>query len=288
MPRLLPRLLCGLALLPLLPAAGLACTLWGAAGSAAACGGTIAAKNRDWQPDHSQRLEITRPRKGHAYLGLIAVGGDDPGIKGGINDQGLAVISASAGSIPKARRKTQAAARGIIRKILSRHATVDQAVADRALFASSRAQALLLSDRGRLAVVEIGLRGESAVQVQADGTLAHANHFTQEPLTAQNQSISRSSRVRLARIQELLGERKPPYAPADFKAMSCDQSAGPDDSLWRTGSTPEKTRTLSTWIAEIPPQGPPKVYVKLADPGTVPRERELTLDAAFWDKPLPD
>ena len=49
--------------------------------------------------------------------------------------------------------------------------------------------------------------------------------------------------------------------------MSTDQSDGPDNSIWRAGSTLEKERTLSTWIAETPLQGYPRIYIKLANPG---------------------
>jgi hypothetical protein len=62
-----------------------------------------------------------------------------------------------------------------------------------------------------------------------------------------NVIIGKSSAVRFDRIQELLGEKKGNFTPADFTAMSRDSVAGPDNSIWRTGSTPTTTRTLATW-----------------------------------------
>ena len=77
-----------------------ACTLWAAAGGDAS-GGTIISKNRDWKPDHTQVLKVHRDRKGYAYFGLYAEGNKDPGLKEGVNEHGLTVITATAGAIPK-------------------------------------------------------------------------------------------------------------------------------------------------------------------------------------------
>ena len=48
-----------------------------------------------------------RDRKGYAYFGLYAEGNDEPGLKEGVNERGLTVITATAGTIPKATRDAQ-------------------------------------------------------------------------------------------------------------------------------------------------------------------------------------
>lgn len=50
---------------------------------------------------HVQVLKMQRPTNGYAYFGLYAEGNDAPGIKEGINEKGLTVVTASAGTIPK-------------------------------------------------------------------------------------------------------------------------------------------------------------------------------------------
>jgi len=80
-----------------------ACTLWGAANPTGS-EGTLLAKNRDWRPDHVQSVRLSRPASGLAFLGLYADTGSEPGIKGGVNQAGLSIVSATAGSLPKAVR----------------------------------------------------------------------------------------------------------------------------------------------------------------------------------------
>ena len=66
--------------------------------------------------------------------------------------------------------------------------------------------------------------------------------------------------------------------------MSLDKTGGPDASLWRTGSTPKKTRTLSTWIVEYSQTASPTLFIHMANPGKAESEQTLNLDAKFWEK----
>jgi hypothetical protein len=93
-----------------------------------------------------------------------------------------------------------------------------------------------------------------------------------------NVIIGKSSAVRFDRIQELLGEKKGNFTPADFTAMSRDSVAGPDNSIWRTGSTPTTTRTLATWIVYQPIQGVSRLFVSIANPGEL--EQRFDTDCA--------
>jgi hypothetical protein len=93
--------------------------------------------------------------------------------------------------------------------------------------------------------------------------------------------------MRLVRIQELLAARRLPLAQTDFTAMTEDRLWGPDDSIWRTGDSPKKIRTLAAWSVGLPPDGPPTLYFKIANPGESAAVRQLRLDAAFWEKARP-
>jgi hypothetical protein len=265
-----------------------ACTLWGATGESTAIKGTLVSKNRDWVPDHIQHLKIVQPTNGHRYLGLFAEGGADSGIKAGINDQGLAVITATASSIPKKSREAQPETSGVMRKLLTNFSSVDEVILKKEIFAKAHAEFLIISDRTKIAVIEVGLDGTYAVKVLENGTLAHTNHFCEAALIHFNEAQNESSQIRYKRIQELLLKTKSPYTIADFQKMSMDQDAGANNSIWRTGSSPKKPRTLASWITEIPREGPPKLYVKIANPDSAPREHNLVLNEAFWDTPLPD
>lgn len=86
-----------------------------------------------------------------------------------------------------------------------------------------------------------------------------------------------SSTKRSARIEELLKNPGSPYTVDDFIRFSEDKTAGADNSIWRTGSAPHKTRTLATWVVSIPASGSPRLYLKTANPGEAERLCRLTV-----------
>ena len=59
------------------------------------------------------------------------------------------------------------------------------------------------------------------------------------------------------------------------------ESAGPDNSIWRKGSSPRATRTLATWIIFQPVSGKAVLYVKLANPREEIRENRYFLEDLF-------
>jgi hypothetical protein len=73
-----------------------------------------------------------------------------------------------------------------------------------------------------------------------------------------------------------------PLTMEDFIKFSGDKNDGPDNSIWRTGSTPQKTRTLATWIVEIPKNDVPTLYVKCANPGEEEKTYEVKLEDKLW------
>ncbi|OHX17329.1 carcinine hydrolase/isopenicillin-N N-acyltransferase family protein [Chromobacterium sphagni] len=267
----------GLTWLPHGPAA--ACTLWGAAGSASAGGeGTLLAKNRDWKPDHQQSLRLVHPASGFAYLGLFADGSRVPGIKAGVNQQGLSVVSASASSLPREARAGEAGEHGVMRQLLRRYATLEAVAADAGkLFGHARPVFLQLADPTGLMLVEVGQHGRYRLQREANGVLTHTNHYRDAGLLDQPQSIGRSSASRLSRIDSLLSAQ-PSHTRAEFSAISQDRHDGPDDSLWRSG----REHTLANWQVSLPVNAAPRLRLVLANPGAEPIARDYVLDAAFW------
>jgi hypothetical protein len=66
---------------------------------------------------------------------------------------------------------------------------------------------------------------------------------------------------------ELLKNPTQPVVVEDFIRFSEDQTAEPDNIIWRTGSGPTQKRTLATWIVSVPASGSPRLYLKTANPG---------------------
>ncbi|QYM79659.1 C45 family peptidase [Horticoccus luteus] len=255
-----------------------ACTLWAAV--APNEGGTIIAKNRDWKPDHTQVLKLRRG-KGYAYFGLYAVGNDEPGLKEGVNEKGLCVVTATAGSIPKAMRKAQSSKRGgVTAMLLAKYAMCDEVLADaEKLFHGRNPIFLMISDHTKILTLEVGLDGRFAVKVTAAGHAAHTNHFLEPALADCNLKIGESSATRFRRISELLEAAPGPLDTAAFATMSADRYAGDSDSLWRVG---KGSITLSSWILETPAKGDMTLRVVLANPGQPKEEKRFVLDEKFW------
>jgi hypothetical protein len=256
-----------------------ACTLWGAAG-ADASGGTIISKNRDWKPDHTQVLKMHRSKKGCTYFGLYVEGNDEPGIKGGVNEKGLTVITASASSVPKSMRDNQPGKHGVISALLSGRANCDEVWAKKnEVFPNARTMFVMISDRRKILLVEVGLNGKYAIKTIENGPVVHTNHFLEKSLAEFNIRTGTSSSMRLARITHLMKTPAKPCTIDSFAAISRDQHDGPDNSLWRTSKS---ERTMASWITETPAQGPVKLRVVLANPGEQEQTHTFILDQKFW------
>lgn len=255
-----------------------ACTLWAAV--QASDGGTIISKNRDWKPDNTQVLKLKRSPNAYAYFGLYAEGNEAPGLKQGVNEKGLCVVTASASSIPKATRDAQTGKGGLMTALLEHYATCDAVLADQAkLFSHRHPEFLMVSDRQQVITLEIGVDGRYAVNVTKQGTVAHTNHFLDRSLADCNVAVGASSATRLKRIDELLKTAPGPLTAATFAAISQDHHDGPSNSLWRTAKSES---TLSSWILETPADGVPTLRVLLANPGEPQQIKTYRLDPAFW------
>ena len=164
--------------------------------------------------------------------------------------------------------------------LLAGYASCDEVLANEdKLFSKRRPTFMMISDRKKILLLEVGLQGRYAVQVVESGTVAHANHYLEETMQEFNVKVGASSATRVGRIAELLRTAPKPYDLARFVEMSRDQHDGPNNSLWRTGTN---GCTLSSWIVESPAQGAPRLRVLLANPGQPEQIRQFVLDDAFW------
>lgn len=263
---------------PVGPTQGEACTLFAAVGERVKGGGMLIAKNRDWRPNHTQILKVAAPKIGHRYFGLYTEGNDEPGLKAGINAKGLVVVSATA-SIPRKERQAMPRTTNLLGKLLNGSTTVDEALRHGNWFLGPRY--VLIADRNKAASIEIAPEGNYRVVVTDRSVLYHTNHYVMPDLESYNpKKISPSSRERYRRVGELLRQGSQ-FDLEDFIRISEGRSGGPDNSLWRDGSTPAGTRTLSAWIVHLPPVGEPTIYVKIANPDQPPAVHRIPLRQAF-------
>jgi len=255
------------------------CTLWSASGEAAG-GGSLLVKNRDYVPRSTGKLLLVRPDKGLAYLGLFARVRGNMRLVAGINEAGLAMVSATAGSVPRAERRKPSLAKALMARTLANASSVEEALA-RAHFSGHTPVIYMLADRLGSAWVEVGPGGAVAVRRAAQGVLAHTNHYVSQELSGMNSHVGKSSAARLERIAALL---KPggPFSMEDFERFGNDRSAGPDDSIMRDGSAPGATRTMARFLVRIPASGSPVAWVTGFDDPKRPWVRRLVLDAALW------
>lgn len=238
-----------------------ACTLFAASGDAyIAGGGVIIAKNRDWPPEE-QVVRLIDDGKGFRYYGLFSVnkrGNLD--VKAGVNEKGLTVVSATAGSIPRKERLQEQYTKGVNKRLLSSCATVGEAL--NALSAIRGPRIIMLADREKIAYIEVGPIGKTSVTVKQNGILGHTNHFINDDLLWANKKVSKSSETRYQRINQLLTEQPRPFSLEQFINFSEDKTAGADNSIWREGSKPNSSQTIGAFIVHLPESGVPTVYVK--------------------------
>lgn len=284
---ILPSLMSALMIFLLAAPTARACTLWAAAGDAVQGGGAIIVKNRDWTPGENQRIEIFRPAGGYAYVALMATreAQKSTGVQveidrpvAGVNEKGLTVVSAAASSLPRRDRQASTANRKLMSQILTLCASVDEVMAlDPSRFRGPLF--LMLADRKKIALVEIGLEGMVAWRTQTNGVLYHTNHYLEPALQRFNRKLGESSHARYARIAHLLQTSPKPYTFDSLLAFTRDRADGPDDSIMRTGSTPTSTRTVAVFAVSLPAYGEAEVYVRLLQEGKPEHEETYKLDS---------
>ena len=260
-----------------------ACTLFAAAGSRVEGGGTLIVKNRD-RTSRQSALKVFAPADGYKYLALVAADNPKEPAVAGINEKGLTVVDATPGTLAADEEKLGAVA--LTQALLTRCASVDEVLAQKDLLAASYPVFQMVADGRKIAIIEIASQGRVAVKVSTQGALCHTNHYLDTQLLGDNRKPNSSTRVRYYRIDRLLTRQTRPFTLEDFLAFSQDRHDGPDHSIYRTGSTPEKIRTLATWIVAHPAAGVPRVFVRIINPGEPQKIVKLGLEPALWAKGL--
>ena len=240
-----------------------ACTLFAANGSVVDDGGTLLVKNRDWEPNQHQVIKFVPSKDGYSYFGLYAEG-TAAGMKAGINEKGLTVVSATAGSIPSKERKNMLNKAGSLAKLLKECASVEEALTRTDLFLGPKI--LMLADKKSVATIEIGPEGKFSIEQKENDYICHANHYVAEDMLNFNKKIGQSSQKRYERICQLLDDASSPFSLDVFLNFSNDRNDGPDNSIFRLGSNPANTRTMAVWAVKIPLDSSPEVYVRILNP----------------------
>lgn len=259
-----------------------ACTLFAAVGSSVQGGGVLIAKNRDRTPMGST-LKVFTPKNGYRHLGLAGTDSPNEPAVAGINEKGLVVVDASPSCLDQEEEVCNAVA--LTQALLTRCASVDEVLAQKKLLAASYPVFEMVADRQKVAWIEVAPGGQVAVQISDRGTIYHTNHYLTPQLLWANQKNYPSSRLRLHRIEKLLGRQKYPYTFADFLDFSQDRHDGPDNSLNRLGSTATETRTLATFVVQLD-EGAPHVLVRITNPGEADKIVNFLLEPALWTKEL--
>jgi hypothetical protein len=285
----------GLILLGFLGAAPCArsCTLWALHGADVQGGGTLVVKNRDYPPGHPTSFALFSPEKGYRILAMRSTGSGKPTMVGGVNEKGLAVVTASVGTIPKAERRRVRREYGLkypVEPLLARFATVREVVAAQELLAGVTPIFALIADANEVATLESSGKAWKIEVMPRNGFTAHTNHpLLVDTPDMRQEPDPKGSLVRLARIRELLAGLAKPADLAAVTALALDQADGPDRSIHRTGSSPGKARTVGLLSVWLPPAGgAPRAVLRVIDPlGVRQAELSLVLDAAFWQSAPP-
>ncbi len=272
-----------LTLTPAIPSS--ACTLFAAVGSSVEDGGTIIVKNRD-RPPRRSALEVRTPPDGYRYLALVTADRPHKPAVAGINEKGLVVVGATASTLVD--QKDKHGAKGLTQTLLEQCASVDAVLARPDLLQAAAPVFQMLADGRKIAVVEVAPQGRVAVKVTAQGVLGHTNHYLDPQFQEYNQKPNISSRIRYCRIDRLLSLQPHPFTLEEFLTFSQDRQDGPDNSIWRSGSTPTKARTLATWIVAQPVGGAPRLYVSIANPGEPRKILNLKINPSLWKNGLND
>ncbi|MBM4286408.1 MAG: hypothetical protein FJ128_14365 [Deltaproteobacteria bacterium] len=256
------------------------CTLWIALAERVQGGGALVAKTRDMPPNHLQEVRLERPPGGFRFVGLYAATGSRQGLKDGINEKGLVILSSAASCLSQAERNRFPGPPDLLERLLAQCDGVEAVL--RHLERFTHPAFYLLADPRQAAVIEVGLNHQRRVRVVDRGALTHTNHYLEPAFQELNRGSCLSSSLRLQRIAFLLGRHRGPLTLADSVAFTEDRKDGPRCSIWRWGGSPKKVRTLAAWVSHWPRQGAPVLYLKLANPGQTVRTLRLTLDEAFW------
>jgi hypothetical protein len=256
-----------------------ACTVWAATGEQVSGRGSLVAKNRDNLSHLYTVLKTVSPEKGISFHGLFDIEADGY-VTAGINEQGLVVVNSAANSVP--RNKRLVATEDLTQRLLTSFGSVSAVLFEKDLFQKSHPALYIVGDASKIASIEVAPGGKVSITVQEKGTLFLTNHYTNPDLAEANEQWSTGSSMRLKRIQYLIARQSSPFTLDDFITFSNDRNGGSEGALCQASGTSGTIRTLASWIIYIPPDGPPILYVKLANPNEPEQAQTVTIDSAFW------
>lgn len=262
-----------------------ACSAWSAVGDKAAGGKSLLAKNWDFGDNNFAEFRVSKQRGKYAFLGQFAYSFQKPvnphDLDAGVNEKGLAVVTTAAASVPRKERK---GAGGCANYILTNFHSVDAALADREHYRKYAPANYMITDKEKTALIEIAPDRQINIRIVNNGILYHTNHYISKELEVYNKVDSSSSDGRLRRFHELVDDHKGPFSFDEFIAMSKDRNPPPNNGLWRIGSSTNHERTLASFVAEMPKEGPFRVWVRTATKGEDIKYGEMILDYHFWHK----
>ena len=228
-------------------------------------------------------LRLVIPKRGSRFLGLFPLQTKDRhNIVAGINELGLVIITASANS--KLPRKRFVGNSNLVETILTSFGTVDAVMANKSLFSKARPMFLIIADHSKIILAQIGSAGKHTVNVAGNVLFYHTNHYTHQNLLKENELFVENSILRLNRLQNLLASHQEAFVMDVFLSIAGDRGNGPDNSIWRIGSSEKEERTLASWVAYLSKNSPPELYFKLLNPGANELNYEIKLDRIFWNE----
>ncbi|HBN73622.1 MAG TPA: hypothetical protein DD376_02465 [Sutterella sp.] len=132
----------------------------------------------------------------------------------------------------------------------------------------------VLADKYETAVVECLTDGRLITKRINNGFVTHTNHFLFPEAVGANGKVPISSIARLDRINALLDTQPKPFRLGQFLAFATDSSAGPDLSLFRTGSKLRSPKTTCIWLLTFPQKGKTLSYLRFLNETTWETTRE--------------
>jgi hypothetical protein len=243
-------------------------------------GGVVIGKNYDGQPAHCE-LRMVIPKQGITYLGLFSLHSrKGQGPFAGINQKGLAVVSAAPQTLSDTR--TSPSAERITEKLLTDFETVDALLSAPNTFKKGFPIFYIVADRLKIALIEIPPHGDAAVKATDNGIIIHTNHYITERLLSFNKRTRKDSELRLERINRTLSASSGPLTIDDFIKVSKDKGDGPDDAVFLPGGHSGAGQTLASWILWLPKSGPPELYAAIFGAQETEKEYDFSLDQPFW------
>lgn len=237
-------------------------------------------KNRDNRSSLHSRLGLVFPAKGYRFLGILDIEADGY-VVAAVNEKGLVVVNASANSVQRSKRHV--ATEDVTQRILENFDSVDSLSKERDLFRKTHPAIYIIADSARIMSVEVAPRGNVAITVKDNGTLAFTNHYVSESLSDANEKISRESLSRLKRINQLLGGLPKAHTIDDFISLSRDRNGGAPGAVMRISRKGSSIRTLATWIIRLEPGSAPTLYAQVLNEGKKPETFAAQLDQKFWN-----